>query len=392
MDFLRSPVTPTKKLKHILSTAVCLTLALLLLAGCATAGTGPAADASPSEENTTPEDPTGPSADTPPESTADPEPSQPAFPMGSTGNATDGALCSLPLDMGTYCNAHLWGDTILLYNASGSQLRSLQDGSLLASGTGIPDSATVTEDFIIYYAPNTHKIVFRDRSLKSVKTVDADVSDEVTEMLFTQDGSKAFYHIYPANAIVELDIQTGEEREIPVDGAPIWSLSGFAFNTLYYWGREANQDYYAFVELSSGEYLGKDTQITKLQTWDNGYYLCRAGNSSTKHQIVIESTEQYIDVYTHEDLLHNAWALPQLNSLFALHSNFESSTAILELYDFSTGDCTASLTVDLGAPYHAADVFADPSGEYIWLCLKIGNTSDYQTVLYRWDYKANAVE
>lgn len=386
------------KQKVILAAVVCLAVAVLILVGCTFTGAGkgrsdPSRDVTPPSENTTPEDPIGPSADTPPESTADPEPSQPAFPMGSTGNTTDGALRSLPLDMGAYCNAHLWGDTILLYNASGSQLRSLQDGSLLASGTGIPDSATVTEDFIIYYAMAAHKIVFRDRSLKSVKTVDADVSDEVTEMLFTQDGSKAYYHIYPANAIVELDIQTGEKREIPVDGAPIWMLSALEFedSVLRYWGKEDNQTYWAFVDLESGAYLGKDPTITRFQSWDNGYYLCRAENSSAKHQIVIESTEQYIDVHTHEDLLHNAWALPQLNSLFALHSNFESSTAILELYDFSTRECTASLTVDLGAPYHSADVFADPSGEYIWLCMKVGSESNYNVVLYRWDYKANAV-
>lgn len=387
------------KQKVILTAVICLAVAVLILVGCTFTGAGskgpdPDKGTAPPSENITPEGPTDPSADAPDDPTADTEPPQPVFPMGSTGNATDGALRCLPLDMGAYCDTYLWGETVLLHNSQlfTFQLRSLQDGSILATCKAGANSLTVTDQWLIYYAFTQKQIVFRDKNLEVVKTVDVDVSDDVSEMLFTQDGSKAFYHVYPSNTIVELNIQTGEEREIPVDGAPIMSLSGFAFNTLYYWGKEDHQDYYAFVELSSGEYLGKDTQITKLQTWDNGSYLCRAGNSSTKHQIVIESTEQYIDVYTHEDLLHNAWALPQLNSLFALHSNFESSTAILELYDFSTRECTASLTVDLGAPYHAADVFADPSGEYIWLCMKVGSESNYNVVLYRWDYKANAVE
>ncbi len=313
--------------------------------------------------------------------------------MGATGEKTDGALRCLPLDIGVRCEAYLWGDAMLFFNAHKIQLRSLQDGSLLASVPGIDaNSVTVTDEYIIYYIYPKHQIIFRDKNL-DVKTVGVSVSSDVADMLFSQDGSKAFYHIYyDSNTIVELDIQTGEKRVIPVDGAPIWSLSGFAFNTLYYWGKEDNQDYYAFVELSSGEYLGKDTQITKLQTWDNGYYLCRAENGRAKHQIVIESTERYIEVRDHEDLHYNTWALPQVNSLFALHSGYESSAVILELYDLTTGACTASLTVDLGQPYQqATGVFADPSGEYIWLCLKVGNTSDYQMVLYRWDFQANAV-
>lgn len=360
----------------------------LLLCSCAPAVPVAPESTPPSEEPTaTPTQPTEPP-------TQPTEPLPPDFPMGATGEQTDGALRCLPLDMGVYCDAYLWGDTVLLHNSQlfTFQLRSLQDGSILATCKTGTNSLTVTDQQLIHYAFTQKQIVYRDKNLEVVKTVDVDVSDEVTEMLFSQDGSKAFYHIYPSNTIVELDIQTGDKREIPVDGAPIWSLSGFAFNTLYYWGKENNQDYYAFVELSSGEYLGKDTQITKLQTWDNGYYLCRAENSRAKHQIVIESTERYIEVRDHEDLHYNIWALPQVNSLFALHSGYESSAAILELYDLTTGACTASLTVNLGQPYQQCTaVFADPSGEYIWLCLKVGNTSDYQMILYRWDFQANAV-
>ena len=385
------------KQKVILAAVICLAVAVLILVGCTFTGAGskdPDPDTPPAE-NIIPEEPAGPSADTPPESTADPEPSLPTFPMGDTGAATDGALRSLPLDIGSYCNSYIWGDTLLFYNANRCQVRSLQDGSLLTSTYGvISNSATVTDEWIIGYVLTTQQIVFRDKNLEVVKTVDVDVGDDVSEMLFSQDGSKAYYHIYPSNTIVELNIQTGEKREIPVDGAPIWILSALEFedSVLRYWGREDHQNYYAFVDLSSGEYLGKDTQMTKLQTWDNGYYLCRAGADKTEHRIVIESTERYIEPQKHENLYYNTWALPQVNGLFALHSSPESSTVILELYDLTTGECTNSLTANLGQPYqHSAEVFADPSGEYIWLCLKIGPTSNYQMVLYRWDFQANAV-
>lgn len=383
------------KQKVILAAVICLAVVVLILVGCTFTGAGskdPDPDTPPTE-NITPEGPAEPSADAPDEPTADTEPSLPTFPMGDTGAVTNGALRSLPLDIGVYCDSYVWGDTLLFYNANHCQVRSLQDGSLLASAPGVgANSATVAEDFIIYYALTKHQIVFRDRSLETIKTVDVDVSDDVSEMLFSQDGSKAFYHDYPSNTIIELDIQTGEKREIPVDGAPIMTLSGFAFNTLYYWGKADHQDYYAFVELSSGEYLGKDTQMTKLQTWDNGYYLCRAGAGKTEHRIVRESTERYIEPQEHENLYYNTWALPQVNGLFALHSSPESSTVILELYDLTTGECTNSLTANLGQQYQqCADVFADPSGEYIWLCMKVGTPDNCQMVLYRWDFQANAV-
>ena len=395
------------KQKVILAAVICLVVAVAILVGCTFTGAGskgPDPDTPPTE-NVSPEGHTDPSADAPDGPTVDtqpqptdppatePQPTDPPdFPMGDTGAATDGALRSLPLNIGVYCDAYVWGDTVLLYNNNRSQVRSLEDGRILQSGPGTGGhKVTVTEDYIIYYNLD-QKIVFRNRDLKTEKMVEVDVDVNVSEMLFTQDGSKAYYHIYPSNTIVELDIQTGEEREIPVDGAPIWSLSGFAFNTLYYWGKDNNQDYYAFIDLSSGEYLGKDTQMTRLQTWDNGYYLCRAENGVAHHQVVIESTERSIEPQKHENLHYDTWALPQANSLFALHSYWEKPTVVLELYDLTTGECTHSLTVDLGQPYQQCkDVFVDPSGEYIWLCMKVGNTSDYQMVLYRWDFRANAV-
>lgn len=383
------------KQKVILTAVICLAVAVLILVGCTFTGAGSKAPDpdTPPAENIIPEEPAGPSADTPPESTADPEPSLPTFPMGDTGAVTNGALRSLPLDIGIRCNAYLWGDVAFFYNANRCQVRSLQDGSLLASAPGMNvNSVTVTDEYIIYYLYTKGKVFFLDKNLETVKTVAVLANDNVPEMLFSQDGSKAYYHDYPSNTIIELDIQTGEKREIPVDGAPIMTLSGFAFNTLYYWGKADHQDYYAFVELSSGEYLGKDTQMTKLQTWDNGYYLCRAGADKTEHRIVIESTERSIEPQEHENLYYNTWALPQVNGLFALHASPESSTVILELYDLTTGECTNSLTANLGQPYQqCAEAFADPSGEYIWLCMKVGTPDNCQMVLYRWDFQANAV-
>lgn len=383
------------KQKVILAAVICLAVAVLILVGCTFTGAGskdPDPDTPPTE-NITPEGPAEPSADAPDEPTADTEPSLPTFPMGDTGAATNGALRSLPLDIGIRCNAYLWGDVAFFYNANRCQVRSLQDGSLLASAPGMNvNSVTVTDEYIIYYLYTKGKVFFLDKNLETVKTVAVLANDNVPEMLFSQDGSKAFYHDYPSNTIIELDIQTGEKREIPVDGAPIMTLSGFAFNTLYYWGKEDHQDYYAFVELSSGAYLGKDTQMTKLQTWDNGYYLCRAEAGKAEHRIVIESTERSIEPQEHENLYYNTWAFPQVNGLFALHSSPESSTVILELYDLTTGECTNSLTANLGQPYQqCAEAFANPSGEYIWLCMKVGTPDNCQMVLYRWDFRANAV-
>ena len=317
----------------------------------------------------------------------------PVFPWGDIGAATDGALRELPLDIGTYCDTYVWGDTVLLYNDRKCQVRSLEDGSILQSGPGVGgNKVTVTEDYMIYYNLN-QKIVFRNRDLKTEKMVEVDVDVSVSEMLFSQDGTRAYYHIYPSNTIIELDIQTGEKREIPVDGAPIANLTSLEFgdSILRYWVKEDNADYWAFVDLKTGKYLGKDSTITRFQSWDGGYYLCRAENGQIFDQrIVSNGTGNAIMPQDRGTDFAETWALPQLDSFFTLSFNQEGSTVILDLYDRATSACTASVTVDLGQQYQqATDVFADPSGEYIWLCLKTGTTGNYQMILYRWDFQAN---
>lgn len=366
-----------------------LVLALcLLLTACAP---GPSnsmdADLPSNAPSTEPSQTTTPSTEPPTE--------PPIF--GTAVSETDGALRALPLDIGVYCDAYLWGDTVLLYNDRKCQVRSLEDGSVLASAPGVGANAiTVTEDYIISYSLGRSQIIFRDKSLEIVKAVDVNVSVDVSETLFSQDGSKAYYHIYPSNAIVELDIQTGQEREIPVDGAPIWMLSGLEFegSVLRYWGKEDNQDYWAFVDLATGTYLGKDPTITRFQSWDGGYYLCRAENGQIFDQrMVSNGTGNGIAPQDRGTDFSDTWPLPQLDSFFTFSYSQESSTVILDLYNRKSNDCIASLTVDLGLRYqNSAEVFVDPSGQFIWLCLKVDDhsTNNNQMILYRWDYQANA--
>ena len=369
-----------------------LLILCLLLCSCAPAISGAPASTPPSEEPTaTPTQPTEPQPTDPPAT----EP--PSFPMGDTGAVTDGALRSLPLDMDIYCDTYLWGEAVLLHNSQQFtfQLRSLQDGRILATCKAGANSITVTDQWLIYYAVTQKQIVFRDKNLEVVKTVDVDVSDDVAEMLFTQDGSTAFYHAYPSNTIVELDIQTGEKREIPVDGPQIWLLSDLHFedSILRYWSKEDGSGCYGFVDLTTGKYLGKDPTITRFQSWDKGYYMCRAENGKIFDQrMVSDGTGNSIMPQDRGTDFAETWALPQLNSFFTISYNREDSTVILDLYKRTTSKRTASLTVDLGQPYQQCTaVFADPSGEYIWLCMKVGTPDNCQMVLYRWDFQANPV-
>ena len=367
----------------------------LLLCSCTPAVSGDHGTTFPSEEPTVA--PTQPTEQQPtdPQPT-DPQPTEPPA-FGSVVPGTGGTLRELPLDIGTYCDTYVWGDTVLLYNDRKCQVHSLEDGSILQSGPGVGgNKVTVTEDYMIYYNLN-QKIVFRNRDLKTEKMVEVDVDVSVSEMLFSQDGTRAYYHIYPSNTIIELDIQTGEKREIPVDGAPILMLSGLEFegSVLRYWGKENNEDYWAFVDLKTGKYLGKDYTITRFQSWDGGYYLCRAENGQIFDQrMVSNGTGNAIMPQDRGTDFAETWALPQLDSFFTLSFNQEGSTVTLDLYKRTTNKCTASLTVDLGQHYqHSGNVFVDPSGQFIWLCLlKVGNgTNKNQMVLYRWDYRVNAI-
>ena len=389
-----------KKQKVILAAVISLAAAVLILVGCTFTGAGSGNTESPSEEPTvTPTQPTEQQPTEPP--ATEPQPTDavivdpPVFPWGDTGAATDGALRCLPLDIGVNCTARLWGDTVLLYDDRTCQVRSLRDGSLLAEAPGAGgNTVSVTEDYMIYYLPQNQTVVFRDHSLQTVKSVEVNVDAEVAEMLFSPDGRTAYYHIYPSNTIIELDIQTGEKREIPVDGAPILMLSGLEFegSVLRYWGKENNEDYWAFVDLKTGKYLGKDPTITRFQSWDGGYYLCRAENGKVFDQrIVSNGTGNGIMPQDRGTDFAETWALPQLDSFFTLSFNQEGSTVTLDLYKRTTDKCTASLTVDLGQQYqHSGNAFVDPSGQFIWLCLKVGTTDNYQMVLYRWDFQANA--
>lgn len=364
----------------------------LVLCGCTPAVSGDhSAPPAPSDTQQTPP----PSAEPSEKPSHSDEPSvAPTEPpvFGDVVPGTDGTLRALPLNVGVYCDAYVWDNTILLYNDRTCQVRSLEDGSILQSGPGVAaNQVTVTEDYMIYYLSN-QKIVFRNRSLKTEKMVEVDVDVNVTDMLFSQDGSKAYYHVYPAKSIVELDIQTGQKREIPVNGPSIWTLCDLSLDTLCYWGKEGGQEYYAFVSLSSGKYLGKSATATKLQCWDSGYYLCSAEDGNIEHLVASGTNQYHIDLPEKENLHYSTYALPELNSLLSIGFEYERSEIILALYDFVTGECTASLTADLGTVYNnATTVLVDPSGEYIWLCVKTGTERNYKMVLYRWDYPANTI-
>ena len=361
----------------------------LLLCSCAPAISGTPESTPPSEEPTaTPTQPTEPQPTDPPAT----EP--PSFPMGDTGAVTDGALRALPLDIGIRCNAYLWGDVALFYNANQCQIRSLEDGSLLASGPGIDANlVTLTDDYIIYFIYPKHQIVFRDKNLETVQIIDATVDQDAGDMVFTQDGRTAYYA--DTSHIVEHDIQTNEERWIPVEDSEIWGVTGLHFNEsiLSYWGKENGKEYTAFVDLKTGKYLGKDYTITRFQSWDGGYYLCRAENGKIFDQrMVSDGTGSSIMSQDRGTDFAETWALPQLNSFFTISYNREDSTVILDLYKRTASKRTASLTVNLGQPYQQCTAaFADPSGEYIWLCMKVGTPDNCQMVLYRWDFRANAV-
>ena len=370
-----------------------LVLALCLLCGCTPAPSDDLVSDAPSVTPSQPTEPTTPPTD-PPTAPTEP-PTQPTEPpvFGTAVSGTDGALRAQPLDIGIYSNARLWGDTMLFYNANRCQIRSLKDGSLLAEAPGIDANlVTLTDDYIIYFIYAKHQIVFRDKNLETVQIIEASVNHDAGEMVFTQDGKTGYYT--DVFHIVEHDVQTDEERWIPVEDTEIWGVTGLHFNEsiLSYWGKENGKEYTAFVDLKTGKYLGKDYTITRFQSWDNGYYLCRAENGNVENLVVTDATERYIQVRSYEDLHYSTWALPQSNSLLVLRSGYECSDILLELYDFATGECTAILPVDLDTPYQSGtDAFLDPSGEFIWLCLKVGTPKNYQAVLYRWDYKANAL-
>ncbi len=388
-------------LKRFVSFALLGAMILLLSTGCNTENPG-VETTLPTEVTTEPTLATVPPTTSPPPTTLPPETTAPPapkeFPMGTTGTRTGGALRSLTLGMKIHCETYLFGENVLLCQPVEGryQIVSLEDGSVLAKNykANPANSVTVTEDQIIYYSLIAQKIFFLDRNLEVVKSVAVSASADVSDMVFSQDGTKAYFTDY--HSIVELNIETGEERVIPVYGPSIWALSGLYFDDtiLRYWGKEDGNDYYAFVNLATGGYLGKDNNMTGLQVWDNNYYLSRAYNGTVERLVVQDGAYKYMIPKDHGKRSCYSTVLPQLNSFFTLSYDYEKTEVVLDLYDLATKQRTASLTVDLRGEFgSSAKVFVDPSGEYIWMCMKVGNQyNSYDMNLYRWDYRANAIE
>ena len=375
-------------------------MVLSLLAGC-NRGSENIETTLPTEVTTEPTQVTVPTTTAPP-TTLPPEttaPQPPAFPMGITGSKTNGTFRSISLNMSAFCNTYPFGENILLCIPQNGRYKicSLKDGSILASkSNGNPaNSVTVTDDQIIYYSLTTRKITFLDGNLDVVKTIDVSVSADVSDMLFSQDGTKAYY-CTDQHTLVEWNLETSEERVIPVYGPPVWALSGLYFNDsiLRFWGKESGDDYYGFVKLDTGAYLGKDTAMTRLQDWDNSYYLSRGYRGTVERLVVQDGAYKYMTPKDHGKQSSYSTVLPQLNSFFTLSYDYEKTVVVLDLYDLATKQRTASLTVDLGGEFgSSAKVFADPSGEYIWMCMKVSNQyNSYDMILYRWDFHANAIE
>ncbi len=393
-------------LKRIASFILLGAMLLLLPAGCNAPITNDETTL-PTEVTTEPTQATVPATTAPPPATLPPETTAPPapqdFPMGTIGARTNGTLRSCTVYTELVCKVYPFGKNVLLcYPQQGRYyIVSLQDGSVLASMTDATwvNTVTVTDDQIIYYSLSERQITFLDMNLQVLKRVDVSVSDDVSDMKFSQDGTKAYYRLDYYN-IGELNIETGEERVIPVYGPEIHSLSGLHFEdtVISYWGKNwdkwLGESYYAFVNVETGAYLGMDNCISRFRSWDNGYYLCRAQYGSVIEQrIVHDGAYTYMTPKDHGKRIKDHWVLPQLNSFFTLSGDTEKAELILDLYDLNTKRRTASITAPVRLEFETVSgLFCDPSGEYIWLILRSGTYPNYQMVLYRWDFKANAIE
>lgn len=391
-----------KRQKFILSAVICVLFVALIVTICTFTGTknditDPTTETTLSTEATVLTTTSPPATTLPHETTVPPAPKE--FPMGTTGIRTSGALRSVTPDMEISCETYPFGGNALLCKPIEGryQIISLKDGSVLAenSNAAPANSVTVTDDQIIYYSLTARKVFFLNKNLVVVKSVDVPVSNDVSDMFFSQDGRKAYFGT-DQHTIVEWNLETNDERVIPVYGPPIWALAGLHFNDsiLRFWGKEDGEDYYGFVKLDTGAYLGKDTAMTVLQDWDNNYYLSRGYRGNVERLVVQDGAYKYMIPKDHGKGGCYSTVVPQLNSFFTLSYDYDKTVVVLDLYDLATKQRTSSLTVDLGGEFgSSAKVFADPSGEYIWLCLKVGNIfNSFDMILYRWDFRANAIE
>ncbi len=387
--------------KRFVSFTLLGAMILSLSTGCNTESPG-VETTPPTEVTTEPTQATAPTTTSPPPTTLPPETTAPKATQpvivhfGSPVAGTSGALRFLPLDTKVYHEAYPFGENILLCTPQEGryQVRSSKDGSVLASitDTNRANTVTVTEDQIIYYSLSDRQITFLDMDLQVLKRVGVSVNDDVSDMKFSQDGTKAYYRI-DYHTIGELDIETGEERVIPVHGPQIFSLSRFRFegSVLSYWGKENGDDYCAFINVETGAFLGMDSNITRFKPWGNGYYLGRATMGYAEHLVVQDGTYKYMTPENHGMRIYEATVIPLLNSFFTVSADDDKAVIILDLYDLTTKRRTSSLTIAAKCN-SVSTVSADASGEYIWLRLTTGVFPNTQTALYRWDYRANAIE
>jgi len=350
----------------------------------------------------------------PPETTAPPTTvpteTQPqnTFPLGSTGQNTDGVFRSIPISMpqSESISHFRWMDGKLLLVWGGMiQIWSAEDGGILQRKTvegGVQTGEgclAVKDNVIAYYNSVDSSVIFRDEQLNIIKTVPIPHSLSLGNVLISDDLTKAYH--FADHTVYETNLESRKTRKLFRTAHSLWELSNLVLDgtVIEYWGKDYENDYYAYASLATGDDLGKTYAHFTLNTNAEKYLIAQVKNNEASYLLKSLSGEAWEmkplrrKEYTScggEGFVESGLVLHQF---FKQDADYNTNVCFMDLYDLHTGKRIAEIA--FGNPEYPAEspgeirhVLVDPQEPYIWIISK----RDGRCTLYRWDYSASAVQ
>lgn len=252
-------------------------------------------------------------------------------------------------------------------------------GKVLPGGGGL----RITTNRLGYYSTVEHVVIILDSSLREISRIP--LPDHMDGLpVLSQDLTEAYY--CAGTDIYACNLETGISRLLRQSASMSIRLEDVFWNDTILVctvTESEEQSFTEFVSAESGETLGMDSGLLRVDTCHQRWYLER------QEGIITERLFGQLDTPT---VCIYPKGTEELISVLPMHSLLEVyygeyAGIGLRLYDFESGKCSAKIRLQTLSEVHG--VTADPSGKYLWFLS--ADSQGYDT-LYRWELEKTPAE
>lgn len=304
---------------------------------------------------------------------------------------TAGAVCGYTLE-DDRCDIAFMGESLLLFYNDGYGPTRLvlldpethsEKFTTELMGTVYPENVSVTQSNIGYYSEMENAVIVLDKQLREVsRTVLPGNAQGIP--VVREDMTEAYYAA--GSDIRAIDLESGISRLVRQRDCLELTVqkSIFADTILVCSVSETEgKSFTEFISTETGETLGSDSDLIKIDAWEDRYFLQRMEG------IVLEQLFAQGDGALQTIQPRDTEALCNVMSMNALVGLAENTGAgvSLSVYNLETGSRTAEIQLEsLRAVY---DITADPDGKHLWF---LGENRQRTAGLYRWDMSASSLK